>query len=75
LAPPLPGYVSSSSPSRKHHGGVLDVATGARHTGLAFASYIAEVTAADSTEEMLEETRKLARKPTLRQYHDRLGQR
>jgi ubiquinone/menaquinone biosynthesis C-methylase UbiE len=73
LAPPLPDYVSSAVHAKGASLGcvveltepqaswrVLDVATGARHTALAFAPYIAEVTATDGTEEMLEETRKLA---------------
>jgi ubiquinone/menaquinone biosynthesis C-methylase UbiE len=72
LAPLLPDYVSSAVHAKGASLGcvveltepqswrVLDVATGARHTALAFAPYIAEVTATDGTEEMLEETRKLA---------------
>jgi ubiquinone/menaquinone biosynthesis C-methylase UbiE len=39
---------------------LLDVATGAGHTALAFAPYVAKVTASDITEEMLAEARKLA---------------
>ena len=39
---------------------MLDVATGAGHTALAFAPHVAKVTATDITEEMLAETRKLA---------------
>jgi len=38
----------------------LDVATGAGHTAAAFAPHVAHVIASDVTEEMLEETRKLA---------------
>jgi ubiquinone/menaquinone biosynthesis C-methylase UbiE len=38
----------------------LDVATGAGHTALAFAPYLAGVIASDLTDEMLEETAKLA---------------
>ena len=45
----------------KPHWRVLDVATGAGHTALAFAPHVAKVTATDITEEMLAETRKLAR--------------
>jgi SAM-dependent methyltransferase len=45
----------------KSHWRVLDVATGAGHTALAFAPYVAKVTATDITEEMLTETRKLAK--------------
>jgi len=39
---------------------MLDVATGAGHTGLAFAPHVAHVIASDITEEMLAEARKLA---------------
>ena len=39
---------------------VLDVATGAGHTALAFAPLVAKVTASDLTEAMLAEARKLA---------------
>ena len=45
----------------KSHWRVLDVATGAGHTALAFAPHVAKVTATDITEEMLGETRKLAK--------------
>ena len=45
----------------KSHWRVLDVATGAGHTALAFAPHVAKVTATDITEEMLAETRKLAK--------------
>ena len=45
----------------KPHWRVLDVATGAGHTALAFAPHVAKVTATDITEEMLGETRKLAK--------------
>jgi ubiquinone/menaquinone biosynthesis C-methylase UbiE len=45
----------------KSHWRVLDVATGAGHTALAFAPHVAKVTANDVTEEMLAETRKLAK--------------
>lgn len=38
----------------------LDIATGAGHTAAAFAPHVAHVTASDVTNEMLEETRKLA---------------
>jgi ubiquinone/menaquinone biosynthesis C-methylase UbiE len=44
----------------KPHWRVLDVATGAGHTALAFAPHVAKVTATDITEEMLREARKLA---------------
>jgi ubiquinone/menaquinone biosynthesis C-methylase UbiE len=44
----------------KPHWRVLDVATGAGHTALAFAPQVAKVTATDITEEMLGQTRKLA---------------
>jgi SAM-dependent methyltransferase len=40
---------------------VLDVATGAGHTALAFAPHVAKVTASDITEAMLAEARKLAK--------------
>ena len=39
---------------------MLDVATGAGHTALAFAPHVAKVTATDITDEMLAEARKLA---------------
>lgn len=39
---------------------LLDVATGAGHTALAFAPHVAKVTASDITDEMLAEARKLA---------------
>ena len=42
------------------HWRVLDVATGAGHTALAFAPHVAKVTATDITDEMLAEARKLA---------------
>jgi ubiquinone/menaquinone biosynthesis C-methylase UbiE len=45
----------------KPHWRVLDVATGAGHTALAFAPLVAKVTATDITEEMLAEARKLAK--------------
>jgi ubiquinone/menaquinone biosynthesis C-methylase UbiE len=45
----------------KPHWRVLDVATGAGHTAFAFAPHVAKVTATDITEEMLAETRKLAK--------------
>jgi ubiquinone/menaquinone biosynthesis C-methylase UbiE len=45
----------------KSHWRVLDVATGAGHTALAFAPHVAKVTATDITEEMLAEMRKLAK--------------
>ena len=45
----------------KPHWRVLDVATGAGHTALAFAPHVAKVTATDITKEMLAETRKLAK--------------
>ena len=45
----------------KPHWRVLDVATGAGHTALAFAPLVAKVTATDITEEMLAETRKLTK--------------
>src|SRR5262245_15368011 len=38
----------------------LDIATGAGHTAAAFAPHVARVIASDITDEMLEETRKLA---------------
>ena len=40
---------------------LLDIATGAGHTALAFAPQVAKVTASDITPEMLAETRKLAK--------------
>ena len=49
----------------KPHWRVLDVATGAGHTALAFASHVAKVTATDITEEMLDQTRKLAKARSL----------
>ena len=39
---------------------VLDVATGAGHTALAFAPHVAKVTASDITDQMLAEAKKLA---------------
>jgi ubiquinone/menaquinone biosynthesis C-methylase UbiE len=45
----------------KPHWRVLDVATGAGHTALAFAPHVAKVTATDITEGMLAETRKLVK--------------
>jgi ubiquinone/menaquinone biosynthesis C-methylase UbiE len=44
----------------KPHWRVLDVATGAGHTALAFAPNVAKVTATDITTEMLAEAKKLA---------------
>lgn len=44
---------------------VLDIATGAGHTALAFAPRVAKVTASDITPEMLAETRRLARERKL----------
>ena len=43
------------------HWRVLDVATAAGHTALAFAPHVAHVTATDITEEMLSEAEKLAK--------------
>ena len=43
------------------HWRVLDVATGAGHTALAFAPHVAEVIASDITDEMLAEAEKLAK--------------
>jgi len=45
----------------KPHWRVLDVATGAGHTAFAFAPHVVKVTATDIAEEMLAETRKLAK--------------
>jgi ubiquinone/menaquinone biosynthesis C-methylase UbiE len=45
---------------------VLDVATGAGHTALAFAPHVANVIASDITDEMLAEAAKLAAKRNLR---------
>lgn len=45
----------------KPHWRVLDVATGAGHMAFAFAPHVAKVTATDITDEMLAETRKLAK--------------
>jgi ubiquinone/menaquinone biosynthesis C-methylase UbiE len=42
------------------HWQVLDIATGAGHTAAAFAPHVAHVIASDITEEMLDETRRLA---------------
>jgi ubiquinone/menaquinone biosynthesis C-methylase UbiE len=42
------------------HWQALDIATGAGHTAAAFAPHVARVIASDVTEEMLEETKKLA---------------
>jgi ubiquinone/menaquinone biosynthesis C-methylase UbiE len=42
------------------HWQVLDIATGAGHTAAAFAPHVAHVVASDITDEMLQETRKLA---------------
>ena len=44
---------------------VLDIATGAGHTALAFAPKVAKVTASDITPEMLQETRRLAKERKL----------
>jgi ubiquinone/menaquinone biosynthesis C-methylase UbiE len=44
---------------------VLDIATGAGHTALAFAPKVAKVTASDITPEMLTETRRLAKERKL----------
>jgi ubiquinone/menaquinone biosynthesis C-methylase UbiE len=44
---------------------VLDVATGAGHTALAFAPTVAKVTASDITPEMLQQARKLAKERKL----------
>jgi ubiquinone/menaquinone biosynthesis C-methylase UbiE len=49
----------------KPHWRVLDVATGAGHTALAYAPHVAKVTATDITEEMLGQTRKLAKTRSL----------
>ena len=43
------------------HWVVLDVATGAGHTAIAFAPYVSRIVATDITEEMLQTTLKLAR--------------
>jgi ubiquinone/menaquinone biosynthesis C-methylase UbiE len=44
----------------ERHWQALDIATGAGHTAAAFAPHVAHVIASDITEEMLDETRKLA---------------
>ena len=44
----------------QRHWRVLDIATGAGHTALAFAPHVAHVIASDITDEMLAEARKLA---------------
>jgi ubiquinone/menaquinone biosynthesis C-methylase UbiE len=44
---------------------VLDIATGAGHTALAFAPNVAKVTASDITPEMLSQTRRLAKERKL----------
>jgi ubiquinone/menaquinone biosynthesis C-methylase UbiE len=44
---------------------VLDIATGAGHTALAFAPHVAKVTASDITPEMLAEAKRLARERKL----------
>jgi len=44
----------------ERHWQMLDVATGAGHTAAAFAPHVARVVASDLTEEMLQETAKLA---------------
>jgi ubiquinone/menaquinone biosynthesis C-methylase UbiE len=54
----LPRLVEMTKPNRRWR--MLDVATGAGHTALAFAPHVAEVIAADITPEMLEVTRRLA---------------
>src|SRR5262245_20910886 len=43
----------------------LDIATGAGHTAAAFAPHVAHVIATDITDEMLQETRKLAAQKSL----------
>ena len=48
----------------------LDIATGAGHTAAAFAPHVARVVASDLTEEMLEESAKLATVQGLRQHGD-----
>jgi ubiquinone/menaquinone biosynthesis C-methylase UbiE len=45
----------------QNHWRLLDVATGAGHTALAFAPHVSKVIASDITEPMLEEARKLAK--------------
>jgi ubiquinone/menaquinone biosynthesis C-methylase UbiE len=52
---------------------VLDVATGAGHTALAFAPHVARVVAADLTEEMLAKTAELAAERTLRNLETRVA--
>lgn len=54
----LPRLVEVTAPQA--HWRVLDVATGAGHTAVAFAPHVASVLAGDLTEEMLAEARKLA---------------
>jgi ubiquinone/menaquinone biosynthesis C-methylase UbiE len=54
----LARLVELTKPAR--HWRVLDVATGAGHTALAFAPHVAEVIASDVTQEMLDVTRRLA---------------
>jgi ubiquinone/menaquinone biosynthesis C-methylase UbiE len=54
----LERLIALVAPQRHWQG--LDIATGAGHTALAFAPHIAAMIASDRTEEMLEETAKLA---------------
>jgi SAM-dependent methyltransferase len=54
----LPRLLEMAKPER--HWRMLDVATGAGHTALAFAPNVAEVIASDITPEMLDVTRRLA---------------
>jgi SAM-dependent methyltransferase len=56
--PSLGRLVALVSPQPHWH--LLDVATGAGHTALAFAPLVAHVVASDITDEMLSEARKLA---------------
>jgi ubiquinone/menaquinone biosynthesis C-methylase UbiE len=54
----LPRLVEMTKPNR--HWRMLDVATGAGHTALAFAPHVGEVVASDITPQMLDVTRRLA---------------
>lgn len=55
------------------HWQVLDVATGAGHTALAFAPHVARVIASDLTPQMLAQTAELARERGLPQVETRLA--
>ena len=69
--PDLAAMVAASALSGREH--VLDVGCGAGHTAVAFAPLAARVEALDLTEEMLEQTRGLARERGVDNLHTQLG--